>query len=92
VEWDTKLNSLLDNFSDTAALDSRCGYTLVIGEFEVWIKNRWYSYGTAYWVKDQPIKRDQQFRPKFKTMLRLHKLVTEIQDKKVQEAIKEIYG
>lgn len=60
--WDKKLNELLDKYSDTAKL---WDYSLVLGVNEIWISNRFYSYGNLI---------TQNTRPSVKTMIRLAKL------------------
>ena len=60
--WDAKLNDLLDRYSDTAELNS---YALLLGDNEIWISNRFFSYGNLMGEKT---------RPSIKTMIRLAKL------------------
>ena len=60
--WDAKLNDLLDKYSDTAKLYS---YVLLLGNTEIWISNRFYSYGNLIGVET---------RPSIKTMIRLARL------------------
>lgn len=90
-EWDIKLNALIDTFGEEAQLDKH-GYTISLGEFDVWIRNRWYSYGYAMYKDSRLTSSELQFRPKFRTMVRLHKLVVELESKRIQKGIKEIYG
>ena len=60
--WDAKLNDLLDKYSDTAKLTS---YELRLGDNEIWISNRFYSYGNLV---------GEETRPSIKTMIRLARL------------------
>lgn len=60
--WDAKLNDLLDKYSDTSKLYS---YVLLLGDTEIWISNRYYSYGNLMGEKT---------RPSIKTMIRLARL------------------
>lgn len=60
--WDAKLNELLDKYSDTAKLNT---YRLRLGDNEIWISNRFYSYGDLMGEKT---------RPSVKTMIRLARL------------------
>lgn len=70
--WDAKLNDLLDKYSDTAELNS---YELRLGDNEIWISNRFYSYGNLI---------GEETRPSVKTMIRLAKL-----EDALREVIKE---
>lgn len=43
-------------------------------EYDIWVGNRWYSYAHIYSIGGKYIKRSQEFRPRFRTMRRLHDL------------------
>lgn len=79
-EWDTALNKLLDMVEDNADVDVvLSAYTLRIGKYEVWISNKWYSYGYLYNPYLNSSDREtMEFRPKLKTMLRLDRIVQQI--------------
>lgn len=63
--WDKKLNELLDKYADEAELDC---YRVKLGSAEVWIANRYYSYGHL-WCDLSDWR-----RPSVKTMIRLSDL------------------
>lgn len=68
AEWDKKLNELLDS-------EGKCvlgKYTLKIGDCEIWLANRWYSYGWLRRVGGKNVYLN--YRPSLKTMVRLAKL------------------
>lgn len=61
-------------------------------DYLIWVGNRWYAYGYVYSIGDKYIKRDQEFRPRFRTMRRLHNLhINLFEDQKARELFK-IYG
>lgn len=68
AKWDKKLNELLDSW-DKCVLGK---YTLEIGDCEIWVANRWYSYGWLRRVGGKDV--DMNYRPSLKTMVRLAKL------------------
>lgn len=61
--WDRKLNELLDEYEDTAILGECC---IILGSTEVWVSNRFYSYGYVVRVRGLPRR-----RPSIQTMVRL---------------------
>ena len=73
-EWDSMLTMLIV-FGTVVALDD---YTITFkygdDHYNVWIGNKYYSYAWLY-MRASDRKRT---RPKFKTMLRLNKLVTKL--------------
>lgn len=66
--WDKKLKELLDS-EDKCVLGK---YTLKVGDCEIWVANRWYSYGCLWRVQGKRTGLD--YRPSVKTMVRLAKL------------------
>nr|EGP3877108.1 hypothetical protein [Salmonella enterica subsp. enterica serovar Durban] len=74
-EWDDKLNELLDEgillFAD------ECTATFSIGEHtvEIWIANRWYAFGEIHRLDGKYKPRFTGYRPRFRTMRRLHAAV-----------------
>ena len=63
--WDDAVNRLLDNKYHDAKI-CHTGCTLMIGGIEIWIENRFYSFGHLWGVTS-----DREFRPSLKTMARL---------------------
>ena len=68
AEWDEKLNELLDR-EDECKIGK---YDLTIGNCEIWVANRWYSYGLLRRVGGNIV--NSEYRPSVKTMVRLAKL------------------
>ncbi len=61
-------------------------------EYLIWVDNRWYSYGHIYSIGGKFIKNSQEFRPRFRTMRRLHNLHMNLfEDREARELFK-IYG
>lgn len=74
-EWDDQLNKLLDE--GILLFVDRCTATFSIGEHtvEIWIANRWYSFGGMYRLDERCKPRFTGYRPRFRTMRRLHAAV-----------------
>ena len=64
-EWDSALSALLDKYGDDAVFSK---HTAKIGGHEIWVSNRFYSYGHIYRCEIE------QRRPSIRTMIRLAKL------------------
>lgn len=89
-EWDKKLNELLDA---TPYTEAKLGnYTLQIGNCEIWVANKYYSYGhlnkyftssVRYWHDDHIAQ-----RPSIRTMRKLNTYVEAIraEQAKVKQA------
>lgn len=91
-EWDTKLNQLLDDYSHTAILYQ---HIIKLGDWEVWIANKWYSYGNAYVNSGKSVNKSLQFRPSIFTMRRLDRLVDVLlyeNNIKWEKEVKEFYN
>lgn len=63
--WDIKLNELMDKNLFIKAGD----HTVTIGEYKIWISNKWYSYAHP-WGCGKPA-----VRPSIKTMIRFSEYV-----------------
>lgn len=63
--WDEKLNYMMDNGFDVKRVD---GYTVIIGDYEIWVTNFPFAYG-----KDWTVRGD--FLPKRRTRERLAKYI-----------------
>lgn len=84
-EWDEALNILLDKHSKHAVLET---HTITLGEYEVWVSNKWYCYGNLHRAKGLFI--DSNYRPSIFTMQRLDRLVSSIKaSRKKEKAEKE---
>lgn len=78
AQWDRLLNQLLD---EGALLDwdAHCAtFDYQDAEYRVWIANRWYAYGHLDSYNGEPLPRKLQWRPRFRTMLRLHAVSSQI--------------
>lgn len=73
--WDKELNRLMDA-DPTPEVSMYTAIFRVDGKkYEVWIANRYYSYGHIYWVDGINAPKQVRNRPSFRTMCRLAKLV-----------------
>lgn len=74
-EWDDQLNKLLDE--GVLLFTGVCTATFSIGEHtvEIWIANRWYSFGEVHRLDGEYPPSSLNCRPRFRTMRRLHALV-----------------
>ncbi|WP_446470814.1 hypothetical protein [Xenorhabdus stockiae] len=90
TEWDNKLNHLLDNGKIVGFDDFTVTFTDGDNRYEVWTSNRFYSFGHLYGTNDASQK--PQYRPSWRTMMRLYFEAVEIKNFKsvieYKEAIK----
>ena len=82
--WDQKLTDLLDNVDRWSGIEiSSGGHCLVFtfngNNYRVWIANRWYAYGNLVSINDDFVDDDYRYRPRFRTMRRLHSLASRMQ-------------
>ena len=90
-QWDLKLNELLDNIKSLEDVTLE-NHTVLIGSYEIWISNKYYSYGYARSIGDRFVPEYLEFRPKFSTMKRLDKLVSNLKEQEVKKGIEKLYG
>ncbi|CAI6187784.1 hypothetical protein I6N29_00390 [Escherichia coli] len=91
-EWDEMLNDIIDKGLIVEIDDLTIKFNYEGKEYVIWVGNRWYAYGHIYSIGDKYIKRDQEFRPRFRTMRRLRDLhIGILEDQKERELFK-IYG
>lgn len=82
--WDTKLNEILDGANEDEIVLTQ--HTLQIGNFEIWIGNKYYSYGNLDSVLHPGTTRFMssnivEERPSLKTMYRLSQLEDKLREK-----------
>ena len=79
-KWDTQLNMLIV-FGTVVKVTP---YTIIFeynkNHYEVWLANKYYSYAFIRRYNHSLVPDTLQFRPKFKTMLRLNKLVASLHE------------
>ncbi len=77
-EWDSMLNMLIVFGTVVALNDYTVTFKYDDNHYTVWIGNKYYSYAwlRSYNYEYEPVQKG--LRPKFKTMLRLNKLVTKL--------------
>lgn len=89
--WDNLLCRLLDEGKIVGINPHTVSFSFEGRLYGVWISNRWYSYAHLYALNEKPVAREIQFRPRFKTMRRLHALTSEINARKRKHLRQEIY-
>ncbi|AQW17601.1 hypothetical protein ACSOR1_003208 [Escherichia coli] len=91
-EWDAMLNDILDKglIMEVDELTIKINYEGE--EYQIWVGNRWYSYAHIYSLNGKLLTNRQEFRPRFRTMRRLHNLHMNLfEDQEARELFK-IYG
>ena len=91
-EWDEMLNDIIDNGIIVDVDELTITFNYEGKEYEVWVGNRWYSYGHIYSIGGKQIKRSQEFRPRFRTMRRLRDLHMNIFENQEACELFKIYG
>lgn len=81
-EWDEALNLLLDKHSKDAKLKT---HTIILGNYEVCISNKWYHYGNLHYGSYVTSK----YRPSIFTMRRLDQLVSSIKASRQKEQVEK---
>lgn len=76
--WDKRLNELLDKYEPEL---NHSGHTVRLGNFDVWVENYPYSYGTLHSDKYTHLKG----LPKVKTRIRLKKILDAQREKIYRE-------
>lgn len=76
AEWDAALSRLIDAHQHEAELGPG-GCTLRLGEYQVWVENAYYSYGSLYGYGASA-----EFRPSLTTMSRLDQIVRSLQSER----------
>lgn len=69
--WDSELNRLMDSDPNPEIGRHTAKFRIDGSEYEVWIANRYYSYGHIYRVDGVEAPKAMRNRPSLRTMLRL---------------------
>lgn len=90
-EWDDELNSIMSNgvVENTTRLTVDFRYENDI--ITVWTGNRWYSFGHLHRVNGNFVEDEFRFRPRFKTMVRLHELFSEKRQSQLKNQYREYF-
>lgn len=91
-EWDEMLNDIIDEGVIVDVDELTITFNYEGKEYEIWVGNRWHSYGHIYSIGSKHIKRSQEFRPRFRTMRRLRDLHIGIFDDQEEHELFKIYG
>jgi hypothetical protein len=77
-QWDEDLNHLLD-FGEFVGYADAYRYNILIRykdkDYKIWVADEFYAYGYLNCKGDKYLEREERYRPKFKTMLRLRKMI-----------------
>lgn len=83
AEWDSLLNSILDEGRIKEVRSCAMTFEYQGNDIEVWCMNKWYSFGHVYSVNGQSVGRGREFRPSIKTMVRLWAVYSELYEKQL---------
>ena len=89
AQWDARLNDILSNWKRVSRDEYSISFTDGTTDVEVWVSNEFYAFGYMYleypanapYVDRWDIRRNslhKEYRPSFKTMLRLYQYVLEL--------------
>lgn len=74
AEWSDKLSFIIDNH-ESAKLDRYAISFTSNGEvLDVWIANKFYGYGYAWYLNNKQVSRSCMLRPSFSVINKLHDL------------------
>lgn len=85
-EWDILLNKILDNDSELKVGKHTAEYEFEGIVYSIWISNRWYAYAHLNAFNGDTVGSCLEFRPKFKTMLRLYDVTKQKQTDAINHA------
>lgn len=95
-------NSMLKTLIEKGKLVSVDYHTITIEldgkSYDIWIRNKWYSYGNLYALTRQGstrkeyIPKECSYRPSVRTMIRLERFIRDWQQSNIDKISVEIYG
>lgn len=90
-EWDIKINAILDGGEFCSFSQCTIDYKYKGNYYDIWITNQWYAYAYLRAFNDELIRGDLQFRPSFKTMVKLHQKVMIFKSLDLESDLRRIY-
>ncbi|EFK4081716.1 hypothetical protein EY011_11800 [Shigella flexneri] len=72
--WDEHLQQILDE-GVLESTNKHAVFWLYGDIYEIWISNRWFAYGFLFCLNGQFVAPADAYRPRFRTMYRLHQMV-----------------
>ncbi|QGH60765.1 hypothetical protein [Serratia proteamaculans] len=73
-QWDSLLNEILENGDIQEVEKCTVDFSYKGDVYCIWISNRWYAYGNLYALNNKDVGSELEFRPAFKTMVRLYEI------------------
>lgn len=88
LEWSNQLSKIIDCHDSVKITEYAVIFTVNSVDIEVWIKNKFYSYGYARYVDKGMVDFKCQFRPSFKVINKLNNLELKLRSEKEIEDTK----
>lgn len=82
-KWSKVLNELMDKYS--SGITQRNPYTITLGNTEIWVANRYYSFGEIHSIDSNDINRCMKRIPNARTAIRLAMFIDDLNKKKPKE-------
>jgi hypothetical protein len=89
-KWSTVLNELIDKHSSDTVQRNRC--TITLGNTEIWVSNRYYSFGTIHTVNNEPINSSIKRMPNVRTAIRLAMFIDDLDKKSLKQSEIDLYA
>ncbi|WP_145569665.1 hypothetical protein [Yersinia mollaretii] len=90
-EWDRKINAILDEGEFDSLNEYTIDYKYKENYYDIWINNQWYAYAYLRSFNDVFVRDSLQFRPSFKTMIKLHQKVRIFKSLDLKSDFRRIY-
>ncbi len=72
--WDEALNKIMNECEVSEFDEHTITFGTKRGQICVWCSNKWYAFGHVYSVNDKHVGSENDRRPRFSTMQRLHRI------------------
>ncbi|MBS3895047.1 hypothetical protein [Serratia marcescens] len=82
--WDEMLNKIMSECEVTDLSEHTITFSTKRGQVCVWCANKWYSFGHLYRVNDKWVGAENERRPRFSTMQRLHRIHSSLWQEKLK--------
>lgn len=89
--WDSIVKEMIENWNVTSVDEYTITFAKGEETREVWIGNRFYSYGYLYRANGEYVPIGLWNRPSVKAMLKIDEIVSSENDRKLHEVMKKLF-
>lgn len=88
--WDEVLNKIMEDCEVTEFSEHTITFGTKRGQVCVWCSNKWYAFGHVYRINDEWVGSENERRPRFTTMQRLHRIHSRLWREKLKSEYSSI--